>query len=257
MLAYMLSSGEPVIANAWSTCMRERGGFYVWFWPRQGGAEIVSVEFQSPNDRDQKFKLSDVQWAGVALNGSRIEMSPIKAECLAPGRVYKAGDTCSFALSTVDASTGVLLVVNGKYTSKGGTAYAVDAFLPPNMKWSSVSSRVVTSLLKPPVVTSKSKRYQKSGSVTYPLDEVCIDRAQIGGNSVLFVASTAQTSPSAHCRLAPTGESLRLLYVGIQPSNQILSCIMLGHLILLVTTVMPQLGLVRILPLNRSRLLRI
>lgn len=194
-LSYMLTSGDPVIADAWSTCMLKHAGFYVWFGPRKGAVTTVNVEFQSPDDRYQEFKVSEVQWSQIEINGSKREMTPIKGKCLESGRKYKSGDKCSFVLDTVESSTGMLLVVNGMQSSWwqfwGGTTDSATAFLPPNMKWVPSSDRVVTTLLDPPIISSESMKYWERGVRQLP--RVCVERSKVGGDAVTFIRATAKS----------------------------------------------------------------
>jgi hypothetical protein len=203
-LSYMLTSGDPVIAEAWSNCMLRNAGFYVWFGPRQGKATTVNVEFHSPKDRYQEFKVSDVQWSQIELSGGKRVMTPISNECLRPGRKYKSGDKCTSVLDSVESSSGVLLVVNGLQSSWwqfwGGTTDSSTAFLPPNMKWVPLTDRVVSRSLNPPVISSRSESYDKNGSRAYGLPEVCVDRAQVGGDSVSFIKSSASVVRDAPCQ---------------------------------------------------------
>lgn len=197
-LSYMLTSGDPVIAKAWSECMRDRGGFFVWFGQRQGAAAPVQAQFHSPTDREQSFTISDAQWTWIAINGSRQKSEPFNVSCLEPGRVYKAGDSCSFTLDSVDPAWGGLLVVNGKYATSGGATQAVSAFVPPNMQWVVASDRVVSSQLNPPIFSSRAEQYDTGGSRAYQLPEVCIARSQIN-MPASFIRSSATTSTSGHC----------------------------------------------------------
>ncbi|WP_431484636.1 hypothetical protein [Pseudomonas solani] len=215
-LSYMLTSGDPVIADAWSTCMLKHAGFYVWFGPRNGAATTINVEFRSPNDRYQEFKISEVQWSQIEINGRKRVMAPIKSECLRLGREYKASDKCSFVLDTVESSAGMLLVVNGMQSSWwqlwGGTTGSATAFLPPNMKWVSSSDRVVTTSLDPPVISSESMNYWERGVRQLP--RVCVERSKVGGDAVTFIRATAKSwkfqdcnGSEGFCRASPVDVS--------------------------------------------------
>jgi hypothetical protein len=113
-----LMSGDETIVNAWTACMKSRGGPSVLFSKQSAREMFVRLEFFSAPNTKTKLT-SDLKLPiGATVNSGK--------ECFKKGRVLKAGVPCTAAITLPYATTTVIWSVN---TPSGSS----QAYLPARL----------------------------------------------------------------------------------------------------------------------------
>ena len=192
---YMLASGDPVIADAWSKCIdHSKGGLFVWFSERRQNSAVLNVKFRSAENSTTTFRISEISLTGLKYGNQPTKRSlPANNACLFIGKVFKSGDDCAIEVPVASAGESLSLVTNGEF-SKGGNARSSVAFLPHGMKWIRSSDAIYSNQLKVPLLAEVSSSYpdEKHGA------SVCLQRSTIGKN-ITFIKPMVDSVPTVSC----------------------------------------------------------
>lgn len=192
---YMLASGDPVIADAWSKCIdHSKGGLFVWFSERQQNSAVLNVKFRSSESSNTTFTISEISLTGLKYGEQPTTRSlPANNKCLFVGKKFKSGDECAFEIPVASAGESLSLVANGAFGKSGNTSYNV-AFLPHGMKWIRSSDTIITNTFEKPLLAGVSTDYPNE--MQGP--PVCLKKSSIG-NNITFIQSLVDTIPTVSC----------------------------------------------------------
>lgn len=193
-LDYMLVSGDPVIADAWSKCMASSSGLFVWFSERKRNSAILNIRFQARENPATKFKIDEVTLSTLKRGTEPAPKDIPTNKCLKVSEQLKSGDSCQIEIKTSSGSEELLIVMNG-HLSGEGVKLGASAFLPSNMKWIKESDYFDSRTLKPPLLADVSQNYwNRSVQSGAP---VCVTSKEL--NNAIFVAPTATSTGTIIC----------------------------------------------------------
>ena len=192
---YMLASGDPVIAEAWTKCINSsKGGLFVWFSERKQNSAVLNVKFRSEENPKTTFSVASISLTALGFGKQPSSRTLPQNVCLYVGKAFKSGDECAVEVATTSSGESLRLVANGRFSTGGNTRPAV-AFLPHGMKWIKSSDTIYSNKLQPPLIAEVSRGYPgEEGWGT----QVCISRTAAGTGGT-FIKPSVQATALATC----------------------------------------------------------
>ncbi|SEP51205.1 hypothetical protein SAMN04487843_1461 [Methylobacterium sp. ap11] len=128
MLDLALTSGDPVIIDAWSKCMSKKGGLSLRFIVNNSKSVTAIVEWFIPVGTSQSY----VTISQNARIPPEVDLENSDLTCFEKGKTIRAGAACKSNIRLKDAASPINLVLKAEYNSD--PVEDADAYLPPRLR---------------------------------------------------------------------------------------------------------------------------